>query len=196
MSDAPHVDDLLIELEREMDRQGSPFSSLAAPPVDARQLDEAEERVGIAFPAELRAWWLWHDGTIPPQGRLSAHEIGAGGWWPYPLEKALGMWRWWCKENVPSDAVFPRSWLPFAGAQSKWLNAKLEMSAADQLTLGVVTLPWDGEFGATAETTFPELIQGWIDFLREGHATWDADGVCWVYRWPLPAQYNSELFWG
>lgn len=197
MSDAPEVDRLLRELERELDRQGSPFSSVAAPPIDPRRLDEAEERVGHALPAELRAWWLWHDGSIPQPGRASAHDIGVGGWEPFPLNRALEVWAWWSAEKNWGDDPFPATWLPFAGTQSKLLNAKLELSTPDRLVMGVVALPGElEEFGATADLTFPELIQGWIDFLREGHATWDAGHDYWHYRMPPPAEYHPYLFWG
>lgn len=153
--------------------------------------------MGRSFPAELRAWWLWHDGSVPQRGRLSTHKIGVGAWWPYPLEQALKEWAWWSLDENWGDEPFPATWVPFAGTQSKWLNAKLELSTPDRLVMGVVALPGElEEYGATVSLTFPALIQGWIEFLRAGHATWDAGEDCWIYRMPPPAEYHPYLFWG
>ena len=196
------VAESLRALERELDRQGSPFSSLAAPPVDPRRLDEAEERVGRPFPSELRAWWLWHDGSVPQHGRLSAHLIGAGGFWPYPLEHALGEWEWWSqaspfRDHVVSEATFKESWVPFAGAaQLTQLTAKLELSSSDRLVIGIVEMHPIGDFGATVDLSLAELIEGWIDYLDAGHAWWDPDGDCWRYRVPPPPGYDVRLFFG
>ena len=156
---------LLRALERELDREGSPFSSTAAPPVDPRRLDEAEVRVGRSFPAELREWWLWHDGSVPERGRSSAHVIGVGGYWPHSLERALKGWAWWSQESplrdyTVSEANFLESWVPFAGTKATWLNAKLELSTPERLVMGIVELPQEGEFGATVNLTFHELIEG------------------------------------
>ena len=195
---------LLGELERELDRQGSPFSSIAAPPVEPWQLDEAEARVGFPFPDELRAWWLWHDGATRVPGHLSDHLLGVGGLEAYPLAKALHEWDDWSKESIfreqsVSEWKFLESWVPFAGADGyRRLNAKLELSGPDQLVLGVVEVPWDGiEFGQTVDMTFPELISAWIEYLQAGRARWSVEEGYWMREaLPGPATFDRYLFWG
>jgi hypothetical protein len=191
---------LLDELERELDRQGSPFSSLAEPPVAPWRIDEAEERVGFPFPDELRAWWMWHDGVRYQRGSPAAHEIGVGGFEPYSLERTMAEWVVWSQESIfredsTAEFTFLKSWLPFAGSdQYKRLNAKLDLSSPERLVMGVVEMPWEGEFGRTVDVAFPDLIEGWIGYLQAGHVRWNAEEGYWQVTMPPVPGYDRLLY--
>ncbi len=184
---------LLRRLEQAITAQGSPFFTAAAPPIDPARLDQAQEQVGVVFPDELRQWWLWHDGSVPWRGRMAAHLIGVGGYWPLSLDRALAEREYWLKSRIPDAVWWPDTWFPLAQvAQVKWLNADLEASTPDRLVLTVAEL--DGlTFGDEVRLTFPELIEQWISFLDARYAWWDAANDCWQHVLPCPPGYERSL---
>lgn len=58
-------DELLAGFEVRLRRLGAAVVEHWAPGLDDRRIDELLAPLGIDLPEEARAWWRWHNGTVP-----------------------------------------------------------------------------------------------------------------------------------
>lgn len=74
-----HFRQLLVRMEEHWRQQGAPIAEAVHPGASKAALSTAERRLGLRFPAEVRLWFEWHDGT---QG---GGPIGAPTFYSYPF---------------------------------------------------------------------------------------------------------------
>lgn len=138
-----------------------------APPASAAEIAAAESAVGVAFPAELRAWLLANNGVRAADSamdRAHAHDDGcflADGRHLLSAELIVKVH----ERQMPSpnesaeDAPWRRSWIPFA-VEADWMYGYFV--EADSGAVG----SW-GDYGEVTLSAFPSLSAFFAHVLGE-----------------------------
>jgi hypothetical protein len=118
---------LLAALEDRLRRFGAPIVEALRPGAPAERVRAELAADGLAAPADLVAWWGWHDGVEGPAvpegpGMVErAESVLLDGWRLLSLADALRIRRWTLDDyaRAGGGGVVPRSWVPvlhFTGA--------------------------------------------------------------------------------
>jgi hypothetical protein len=106
---------LLDELDDRLRRFGAPVVEAFRPGLAEEQVREEAGAAGLAAPADVLAWWGWHDGVdggVPPEYagpgvRFRPESTIVRPWHALSLADALRVRRWYVEQ-----AAAPPSWLP------------------------------------------------------------------------------------
>jgi hypothetical protein len=82
-------DELLAGFEMQLRRVGAAVVKQWAPGLDDQRIDELLAPLGIDLPEEARAWWRWHNGTLPEAPPIATYIIPSRE--QMPLEAAANL---------------------------------------------------------------------------------------------------------
>ena len=167
--------DLLAAFDEETERRGG---SMRAHLRDGISEDEVLERlapIGVTPPAELVAWWGWHNGPRPEAPRPQSR------WEPMALERAISNY-----ERSPiglGEGQWNPEWLRFAGTQP---NSGWAISCASEPIPPLVRATDWVEATTQPEVTHFQVVSlctpitWWLTGIVEGWTAWDESREFWV----------------
>ncbi len=119
--------DALARIRRWMTTHGAPLlAENLAPGATAERLASAEEEFGVALPADLRALWSVHDGSLQElNGFVNGFNLLSTSWAAGQQESVLMSIDFarespdnWPESGGTMDELASEHWLPFAGLDS------------------------------------------------------------------------------
>ncbi len=187
-ADLARLAGLLERMERAWRAQLAPIAAVLAPGAALDDAEAAAAAAGVRLPAELAAWYGWHDGTtVPaPERRERREETWLGpGYRFYSLAEAvtarrerLQMAAEW--SDLPAGRlVWDDSWFPFT------INLAGDTLAADCSVAPGVAAPVrriaydDEDYLTPATASVTDVVAVWVRLLEEGLWRYDASAGRW-----------------
>lgn len=126
-SDRSSLERLLRRLESELASYGAPIAGALLPGLSDTAVAEALATEGLRAPADVQAWFGWHDGAhggkaveSGPGLDFVAENALAAGWHLLTIADALRIRRWNLNDYASIGAdVLPASWLPVLHANEQ-----------------------------------------------------------------------------
>lgn len=184
MTEATSLPDLLRHVEQIWRAQSAPVALHLAPGATREQLDLFESTTGLPLSTELRQWWSWHNGVLPQERYdLAARCIGPGGWELMSLDEARVDRDEWATTKSSYGLPWDTSWLPIARcAQNARVIARTHDNDGDRTPIGIVELPYEGEFGAPVTDSLTAIVTIWTSMLDDRYYWFDTSTGTWEDR--------------
>jgi cell wall assembly regulator SMI1 len=170
-----------------------PVEEALAPGTDVSSFTSDDGRLHIELPAELRAWWAWHDGGSSQAQSLFAWQMGP---LLQPLSSRSSRDRWQrsmaMAKDVAADAPagtanadpeywWRSSWVPLFSDGSGYLVGDCEIGGQDVAPIRRVEWGPDLDVVARPRTdSFGQLVEWWIEAIELGLWTFDHAAGMWV----------------
>ena len=174
--------ELMGRLDTACRRTGAPIAVLALPGATSEQLDTAEHALGFALPADVRAWFSWHNGQRFDDGGGYEPTIG-GCFWLYSVERCVAHRQEgldFASRYFPAEADewYAPSWFPLAESAPGLLFADCAAWSDGGSPVGLqdkeeIDYP-------SAEPTLTELVALWVDTLESGAGAYDPAHPAWL----------------
>ena len=180
LSSARYADTLTAarRFEQLLTDAGAPIVGVLRPPADPDALREIQDNTGLRFPAELLAWYAWHDGadsapelqtTLPPAYTLLS------------LSESLMWYNDWLQAS--DDFGYDPQWWPiahFVGGIDVLADCSGATDAPAPIRIADARLENEPDPTVVRAASVPDLLNFWSGLLEDGWWRFDRDKGTWV----------------